>query len=247
MILCLLLLVQGTPDLPPAQDEAPPPIDRLLEQLADTAADRRDEAERQIRRSWERWTDADLQVIEKAASGGDAERAARAQRVLKRIRLLRAFATHLFARLDEKGALFIDGRTGAPEELFKPYAKPPLDPTGKHGFAGLRLFLEAHKQTTFDTLHAALSAAARFTPLIEVVLIRPSETPLTAEDARTGRIILFTVQAVPAGEDVDWKDKFIQEVNYHYQTHTARNEVIEDLKAEVARLEAQLREATKPK
>lgn len=243
MNILLFLLAQQAPDLGPAPDELPPPIARLIERLGDSEAGRRDEAERAIERFWERWTEADLDALQQAAKGADVERSFRAKKVIQFIHRLRSFATHLLIRVDERGNAFIGGQAGDPESLLTAYSKAPKDPTGNRNFRGLRLWIEAHRDVPFRAIHATLKAAATLTSLAEVALIIPAEPgTLPSEDLKNRRILLFSVPGRLTNDDVDWKNKFLEEVNLHYHTHQFRNAEIEELKAKVARLESLLRQ-----
>jgi hypothetical protein len=230
VILWMLLLAQSDPD------EVPPRIDLLIERLGDAEIGPREEGQRDITRFWRTWTDADLAALEKASASPKPELAARALAALKDIRYYRTFAVHLAARLDERGALSVDGRAGSPDDAFKPYAKVPVDPTGKCRFTGLRLFLEVDKNAPFRSLHTTLAAAARDTPLTEIILLDPSEEP------DRHNLVIFTLKADPADQAADWKHQFIKEVGYHYTTQQFKNAEIEALQKKVAELETKLAE-----
>lgn len=238
------------------QPDPQPRIEVLIERLGAPELDRREKAAAAIRERWEQWTDEDLKKLEKAGASSDAELSSRAREARKSILQYRSFAVHLPVRLAGSGRLSIQGNEvlksvddpAAVSEAFKPYSIPPKDPAGKRIFVGLRFFLEVEREVPFEKVHQVLASAAKSMPLTDVVLVSPRRSGEPAPDD-TDRLLLFTVRAQETRDGGSWKDKFISEVNYHYQTQQiknaevdALNKTVETLQKELAGLKERLKE-----
>lgn len=238
------------------QDGPSERIGDLIRGLSDPDLSKRERAQQAIGEQWEKWTKADLTELEKAGQSSDSEVAARAKGVMEDILRLRSFGVQLPVKLAKSGTLSIHGRTilkstddpSAVVEVFKPYSTPPKNPRGKTTFTGLRLFLEAEKDVPFERIYTVLSAAAKTTPLSEIVVMNPSRIE-ESKPEEGNKLLLFTLQGKDPADQVDWKAKFIKEVNYHYDTQQTKNaemgeltKTVEALRQKVAQLEQQIKE-----
>jgi hypothetical protein len=243
---CRILVVLAW--LIPYQDAASEKMKDAIRRLGDAEAEVREKAENAILEGWETWSDADLAELKKAGDDSDRERAGRSKKALGDIVRLRSFAQHLLVKVDKSGATTIDGQVLAPAKdeagraaltrALSTFAEPPKDPTGKKTFKGLRLFLDAHKETLFQHVFEVIAVAEKVTPLSEVVVLDPARK---ADAPSEGKVLLFVIRGKGA-QEVDWKDKFVSELNYHYQTQQIKNAEIEELRQKVASLEKQLKE-----
>ncbi len=91
-----------------------PPIDSLIQQLADESIEARTKAENQIIARWKEWTAADLEKLKKLAEGKEAETAGRTEAILEAIRLHKLLSAPLLKALPK---LFTLLRDGTPAEM----------------------------------------------------------------------------------------------------------------------------------
>lgn len=231
------------------QEQPPPRIESLIESFNHQDLNERVAAQHKIQNFWEQWTDGDLAILEKAERGADAEVAGRAREARMFILRLRAVAVHLPVTMGNAGALSLHGRVvlesvddpARVAAVFTPYAKPPKDPTGKKLFTGIRLFLRVEREVPFQNVYAVLRAAARTMPVSDVVLVDPHRGPEFKADDRDP-LLLYTLRAKEAAEDRPWKEKFLSEVNYPYQTQLSKLAEVEELTRKIAELEKRLKD-----
>lgn len=230
-----------------AQSEKQESMEELLKALAQTDVTVRDKAARAITEQWEEWTDDDLKRLREAAQSPDSEVASRAKEALKSLVRLRRFATHVAVRVEKDGAVRVGDDALKPDaadevlaKAFAPYAAIPKDPKGKRIFTGVRLFVDADAAVPMGRVQRVLRAAFAGAKVSEVVFLQAGEAKPLA---------LLASRAAEPDDIVDWRDKFLQEASYHYQTQQVRNEeireqqkTIDELREKVARLERELKE-----
>ena len=219
------------------QEEHGPAMEKLIADLGADTLETRLAAEKAVLKHWDKWAEKDIQLLGEAEKNPDSEIASRAKELMKEIRILRAFKVQLLTTIKSDGMVEVGNRSikqangkddPALASAFKEYATPPRDPSGKNVFVSLRLFVVVEASVPAGRLHQVLTTAVNAVPIYEVFV--RLDTVAKGEPARILHLAGIR-SAVDTNDEVGWKDKFMKEVNYHYQTQQLKNAEIESLQA----------------
>jgi len=216
-----------------------PGMGELLRRLGSSEPSDREKAFQAIvKRSFD-WSEPELELLRKAVDSPDAEIAASARQAVGRIRVCRAWRDHLLIEVQSDGKVLVEGNPA--KNLAATFKRYSVAPTGE---AKLRLLIRVDPKTPFVHVHRVLKSAVGHAPVHQVFL-EPRREPAKGKVASERVVLLSTQPLDTRAEGVDWKDKFILEVNYHYVTQQIRNKEIARLRGEVEKLKAQLEKRRK--